>query len=47
MESGGRQEINAYGSGFYAWMAAVLIAWLGLFILTRSMARERREAGGQ
>jgi hypothetical protein len=29
----GRQNILAYGVGYYAWMAAVLIAWAGLLHL--------------
>ena len=31
----GRRPILAYGSGYYAWMAAVLIGWLGLYIVAR------------
>lgn len=31
----GRQEILARGSGYYSWMAALLVTWLGLFILGR------------
>ena len=44
----GRHEILARGAGYYAWMAAMLIAWLGLFVLGRlGRADERqRKSGG-
>lgn len=32
--------IAARGSGYYAWMASLLIIWLGLFVLSRHRLRE-------